>query len=40
MAKFAERMAFMQETSDVVRYLFESMTDPETISFGEGTPGQ
>ena len=36
MAKFAQRMTYMQETSDVVRYLFESMTDPETISFGGG----
>jgi 2-aminoadipate transaminase len=40
MAKFAERMATMQETSDVVRYLFESMTDPETISFGGGAPAK
>lgn len=40
MAKFAERMAFMQETSDVVRYLFESMTNPETISFGGGAPAK
>jgi 2-aminoadipate transaminase len=40
MAKFAARMAFMQETSDVVRYLFESMTDPETISFGGGAPAK
>lgn len=40
MAKFAERMATMQETSDVIRYLFESMTDPETISFGGGAPAK
>ncbi len=40
MAKFAERMAYMQETSDVIRYLFESMTDPETISFGGGAPAK
>jgi 2-aminoadipate transaminase len=40
MAKFAERMACMQATSDVVRYLFESMTDPDTISFGGGAPAQ
>ena len=38
MAKFAQRIAYMQETSDVIRYLFESMTDPDTISFGEGSP--
>jgi len=40
MAKFAERMAYMQETSDVIRYLFESMTDPDTISFGGGAPAK
>ena len=40
MTKFAERMAYMQETSDVIRYLFESMTDPETISFGGGAPAK
>jgi len=40
MAKFAKRVAYMQATSDVVRYLFESMTDPETISFGGGAPAK
>jgi 2-aminoadipate transaminase len=40
MTKFAERIACMQATSDVIRYLFESMTDPETISFGGGAPAQ
>jgi 2-aminoadipate transaminase len=40
MAKFAERIASMQATSDVVRYLFESMTDPDTISFGGGAPAK
>jgi len=30
----------MQETADVIRYLFESMTDPETISFGGGAPAR
>ena len=40
MAKFAQRMTYMQETSDVIRYLFESMTDPETISFGGGAPAR
>ena len=40
MAKFAARMAYMQETSDVIRYLFESMTDPDTISFGGGAPAK
>jgi 2-aminoadipate transaminase len=40
MAKFAERIAYMQPTSDILRYLFESMTDPDTISFGGGAPAQ
>lgn len=40
MPEFAKRMAFMQSTSDVIRYLFESMTDPETISFGGGAPAR
>ena len=40
MAKFAQRMAYMQTTSDVIRYLFESMTDPDTISFGGGAPAK
>jgi 2-aminoadipate transaminase len=40
MAGFAKRMAYMQSTADVVRYLFESMTDPETISFGGGAPAR
>lgn len=40
MTQFAKRMAYMQSTADVVRYLFESMTDPETISFGGGAPAR
>lgn len=40
MAKFARRVAYMQATSDVLRYLFESMTDPDTISFGGGAPAK
>ena len=40
MAKFAQRIAYMQVTSDVIRYLFESMTDPDTISFGGGAPAK
>ncbi len=40
MAQFAERIAYMQGTSDVIRYLFESMTDPDTISFGGGAPAR
>jgi 2-aminoadipate transaminase len=33
-------MAHMQATAEVVRYLFESMTDPQTISFGGGAPAR
>ncbi len=40
MTRFAKRMAYMQPTADVVRYLFDSMTDPETISFGGGAPAR
>jgi len=40
MAEFAQRMVYMQATSDVIRYLFESMTDPDTISFGGGAPAK
>src|SRR5512143_787249 len=40
MANFAKRIAYMQPTSDVMRYLFESMTDPDTISFGGGAPAK
>jgi 2-aminoadipate transaminase len=40
MPKFAKRVAYMQSTADVIRYLFESMTDPETISFGGGAPAR
>lgn len=40
MTEFAKRMAYMQATSDVIRYLFDSMSDPETISFGGGAPAR
>jgi len=40
MTKFAQRIEYMQETSNVMRYLFESMTDPDTISFGGGAPAR
>ena len=40
MPEFAQRMAYMQSTADVIRYLFESMTDPDTISFGGGAPAR
>ena len=40
MPQFAKRMAYMQSTADVIRHLFETMTDPETISFGGGAPAK
>ncbi len=40
MTQFSKRMAYMATTAEVVRYLFESMTDPETISFGGGAPAR
>ena len=40
MPQFAKRVAYMQSSADVIRYLFESMTDPETISFGGGAPAR
>ena len=40
MTRFAKRMAYMQSTADVIRYLFESMGDPDTISFAGGAPAR
>lgn len=40
MSKFAKRIANMQASADVIRQLFESMTDPQTISFGGGAPAR
>jgi 2-aminoadipate transaminase len=40
MTKFAKRVANMQASADVIRQLFESMTDPATISFGGGAPAR
>lgn len=40
MPKFAKRLANMQASADVIRQLFESMTNPETISFGGGAPAR
>lgn len=40
MTEFAKRIAYMQSAADVIRYLFESMTDPDTISFGGGAPAR
>ena len=36
MAHFAQRMNAMAKSAAVIRGLFGSMTDPETISFGGG----
>jgi 2-aminoadipate transaminase len=40
MSEFAKRIANMQDSANVIRQLFESMTDPETISFGGGAPAR
>ncbi len=40
MPKFANRMSYMQSSADVIRYLFEAMTDPDVISFGGGAPAR
>lgn len=40
MPKYADRIQTMQASADIVRNLFNSMTDPETISFGGGAPAQ
>lgn len=38
MPKFAQRMTDMETTAEIIRKLFNAMTDPETISFGGGAP--
>ncbi len=40
MTAFSERIAYMRASADVVRVLFESVTDPGTISFGAGAPAR
>ncbi len=40
MTEFARRIPNMQASASVIRQLFESMTDPETISFGGGAPAR
>jgi len=40
MPKYANRISYMHSSAEVIRYLFESMTDPETISFGGGAPAR
>lgn len=38
MPEFAHRMENMAKTAAIIQNLFNSMTDPETISFGGGSP--
>ena len=38
MVKYARRMEDMRKSADIIRGLFNSMTDPEMISFGGGAP--
>ncbi len=38
MARYAKRMAQMEETASVIRSLFSAMTDPNIISFSGGAP--
>lgn len=38
MPEFASRMDNMAKTAAIIQHLFNSMTDPETISFGGGSP--
>ncbi len=40
MAEFARRISNMKSSAGVIRQLFESMTDPDTISFGGGAPAR
>ncbi len=40
MPKFAKRMEYMEKSAGIIRSLFNSMTDPEIISFGGGAPAK
>jgi len=40
MVAFSERIPYMRAAADVVRVLFESVTDPGTITFGAGAPAK
>lgn len=40
MPAFSERIPFMRDTADVVRVLFEAITDGGTISFAAGAPAK
>ena len=38
MPEFAKRLAYMEQTAEVLRGLFGAMSDPSIISFGGGAP--
>jgi 2-aminoadipate transaminase len=38
MPEFAKRLAYMEQTAEVLRGLFGTMSDPSIISFGGGAP--
>jgi len=40
MVKFADRVREMEGSAKVVEYLFNNMVDPDTISFGGGSPAR
>ncbi len=40
MSNFAKRMTTMEKSATVIRNLFDSMNDPEIISFGGGAPAR
>ena len=40
MEKYAKRVEQMKASAKVVEYLFNNMTDPDTISFGGGSPAK
>lgn len=40
MTEFSARIPFMRDAADVVRVLFESVTDPGTITFAAGAPAK
>lgn len=40
MPSFAQRVATMEKSAAIIRNLFGSMTDPDTISFGGGAPAR
>jgi len=40
MPKYAQRMTDMEKSASIIRNLFNSMTDPEIISFGGGAPAK